>query len=455
MSERRLGTNNNDAAAQSPAWANGAEVDVRAYRRDQYGTNGVKRAQGRAGHGGVTAPSRQSGAVAGGKHAVPQSAGEAGVGATSGEAQPPYKQPSSSEVYHEIARERKRSRKRKRILVVVCAVILTLVAAGGAYALWFTSSLDSALAPDSEKAGNLNEVLVPSVSGKPFYMLLLGSDSREGNNSKAEDEQGSNERSDVMILARVDIEGRKITLLSIPRDTPHKREDGTYEKINEVYNREGASGTVRAVSELTGVDISHYAEVHISGLQAVVDLLGGVTVDVPIKLEYFTTEHDYVILEPGKQTLNGEQAEVFARARHGYETDQDAHRQTAVRQLLMAIMEKTLKRPVTEIPGIVLEEAKYVDTDMKSGDVVSLAMGLSNGSGKFEMYTGTGPHDGDVNPDAGGLWMCYENPEGWRKVMEVVDSGGDPHGMDFSETAIPWRTSSENSEGSSDAGEGE
>ena len=229
---------------------------------------------------------------------------------------------------------------------------------------------------------------------------------------------------------------RKVTLLSIPRDTPWKAADGSYIKINETYNSDGVAGTVKAVSELTGAKISHYVEVHISGLEAVVDLLGGITVDVPIKLTEWTTDDQKITLEPGEQTLTGKQAQVFARSRHSYKTEQDVHRQDAVRQLLIAIIKKTLDRPATEIPGVVLKEASYIDTDLKSGDIVSLAMGFAGG--EMTVYTGTGPTDGAINPLGNDQWMCFENPEGWAKVMKVVDAGDNPKGLELNDTATPW-----------------
>lgn len=436
--------------------------DVSAYRRDQYGSHGVKRA-GKHSHKGAGSNAGQNNmalpAVPAAPAPSPASAVSPELGGydimadehasrtsdgyathVSADASPDvYGQPSSPDAYHEIASKRKRGKTVKKVLAIIGCVILALVLAVGAYAFWFTSSLDSELAPDEETVDELSKVLVPAQPGKPFYMLLIGSDSREGHGANLESEDGDNERSDVMMLARIDTNEKKLTLLSIPRDTPHKLENGSYEKINEVYNREGAAGTIRAVSELTGADISHYAEIHISGLQAIVDYLGGVEVDVPIALEYSTTEsYSHIRIEAGRQTLNGQEAEVFARSRHEYETEQDVHRQDAVRQLVIAILDKTLKRPFVEIPGVVLEEAKYIDTDMKSGDIVSLAMGFADAGKNMKIYTGTGPTDGDFNPIADGQWMCYENPEGWKEVMQVVDAGEDPSGMKFSSTNIPW-----------------
>lgn len=459
--------NENDIYANPNAspYSGASASDVDAYRRDQYGSHGVKRAGHRSRknapasqdapmHPGPSTLERNEPASPAGLADGPASHAAGGyTRQETGNDEDPgiFGQPSSVEAYREIASKRKRGRTVKKVLAVIGGVILALVLAGGAYALWFTSSLDSELAPDQETVDELSKVLVPAQPGKPFYMLLIGSDSREGHGANHESEDGDNERSDVMMLVRVDMNGKKLTLLSIPRDTPHKLEDGSYEKINEVYNREGAAGTIRAISELTNTGISHYAEVHISGLQAIVDYLGGVTVDVPIALEYSTTEsYSHIRIEAGTQTLNGEEAEVFARSRHEYETEQDVHRQDAVRQLLIAIMDKTLRRPFVEIPAVVLEEAKYVDTDMKSGDIVSLATGFANAGKGMKIYTGTGPTDGDFNPIADGQWMCYENPEGWKAVMEVVDAGEDPSGMKFNSTNIPWPESANAESNNSD-----
>ena len=74
----------------------------------------------------------------------------------------------------------------------------------------------------------LTPFLVRPETGKPFYVLLLGSDSREGSGtSKNPDMQGDNQRSDVMILARVDAGKKQVTLVSVPRDTPYTLDGGS------------------------------------------------------------------------------------------------------------------------------------------------------------------------------------------------------------------------------------
>lgn len=326
----------------------------------------------------------------------------------------------------------------KKALIAVGSLILLAVCATGAYALWFSGQLNERLSMGDQQDAAVDDVLSSPIAGEPFYMLLLGSDSREGSGTSGNAaESGDNQRSDVMILVRVDAKNKQVTMVSIPRDTPLTLEDGGIVKLNEAYNIGGAAYSIKAVSDLTGVPITHYAEVHFSEFQDLVDKLGGVEVDVPIELSYKDAlTGEWVTLQPGVQTLDGQQAQIFARARHEYETDQDAHRQNNIRTLLEAIITKVLEKPFYELPDTVLNLAESVGTDLNAADLVTLAMEYAGGSGSMTMYSCTGPTDGDINESAGGIWLCYENPEGWANLMSVVDAGEDPSGLDVNSTAI-------------------
>ena len=409
-----------DSPKSAHAPAHASREDASRYRRDLYGTGAADESRK------AKSGSRKGGGPA---HARP-SHGQPSHGPLDDEG------PSTEDIYEEISRVRKRGRLGKRIAIIVGCVLLATVLAGGAYAWWFVNTLDAELAPDEETMSELQKVLVPETPGKPFYVLVMGSDSREGNSAKHRDEKGDNERSDVMMLVRIDRSKNVVTMLSIPRDTPYQLPDGSYVKINEMFNHDGVTGAIQAVMDLTGLPVNHYAEVRISGLEGIVDYLGGVEVDVPVELTYETTDHKTVTVPEGRQTINGEQAQIFARARHEYEEDQDAHRQSNVRQLLSAIIDKVLDRPVTALPDTVLEIANYVDTDYKTLDAVSLARDLSHG--KTTMYSTTGPTNGDRNRATVGKWLCFLNPEGWKAVCEMVDSGEKPHDIDFAATETPW-----------------
>ena len=329
-----------------------------------------------------------------------------------------------------------------KVLGVIAAVLIVFLGVAIGASLWYGSQLNAALAPDKEMSDKLDDLLVPAKANEPFYVLILGSDSREGTYSWASFERGDNQRSDVIILARVDAKNKLVTLVSVPRDTPWQLEDGTLVKINELYNMEGAAGSVKAVSELTGVPISHYAEVGFTGVQEIVDLLGGVDVYVNTDLSYWNPiANKEVSIPAGQQTINGEQAQIFARARHEYqdfEGSQDSNRQNNVRQLLSAVLKKTLDRPATEIPGVVLQEAEYITTDMKSSDLAMLAFQFGFHPDDMTLYSGSGPSNGDFAEQADGLYLCYRNPEGWKALMDVVNAGGEPTGIDYESTQILW-----------------
>ena len=341
----------------------------------------------------------------------------------------------------DLLQQRRRKRKHRKILMIVGIVLaVLLVGSGTAFGIYTTMLNDKLAIDDKAQAEAVSDALVPAEVNQPFYALLIGSDSREGSGTSSRaDESGDNERSDVIILVRVDAPNRQITMVSIPRDTPLHLDDGSVVKINEAYNIGGAAYTIEAVSELTGVPISHYGEVHFSELQTLVDNLGGVTVDVPIELSYKDAlTGETVTIQPGEQTLDGQQAQIFARARHEYGTDQDANRQNSVRKLAEAIVKQILSRPVYELPGAVMSAAECVGTDMRSSDLIALATAFATGSGDITMYNGSGPSDGDINNAANGLWLCYENPDGWQKLMDVVNAGGDPSTVDYSDTtAVP------------------
>ena len=52
------------------------------------------------------------------------------------------------------------------------------------------------------------------------------------------------------------------------------------------------------------------------------------------------------------------------------------------------------------------------------------------------LYSCTGPSNGDFDEEQNGLWLCYENPEGWATLMAAVDAGEDPGELDVESTAI-------------------
>ncbi len=315
-------------------------------------------------------------------------------------------------------KERGKRRSRKVAAIIVGIIVVLLLALGGV-ALWFTVGLNNALGRTSDAEGLA--ALDEAKAGQPFYMLIMASDTRTN-----ERDTSSMQYTDVMMLARVDNANRKVTLLSIPRDTRYVLDDGSSVKMNSLYGTAGLGKVVDAVSELTGVPVSHYGMVYMSDVKNAVDAVGGVEVNVEVEINNNdpVTEEN-VNVQPGLQTLDGTHAQAYAISRKEANGNQDQFRQQKVRTLLGALADKVLSMPAPSIPGKVIELAQYFETDMSGQDIVGVAASMAVGGGKFTLYQGSGPSDGGLD-EATQQWFCYDNPEGWAQVMAVVDSGGDP-----------------------------
>lgn len=191
-----------------------------------------------------------------------------------------------------------------------------------------------------------------------FNVLLLGLDGRQGVNSRA----------DTIIVASLDGSNNQARLLSIPRDTRVKIKGG-WDKINAAYAYGGVELTRDTVSDFLGVPIDRYAVIDFVSLVKMVDAVGGIEVDVPVRM-YVPLEG--IDLKPGKQHLTGEQVLAYSRFRGTIEGDIDrARRQQEVVQILLqeALKAENLPR-LAELVEIVKEN---VETDLSAKEMISLA----------------------------------------------------------------------------------
>ena len=218
---------------------------------------------------------------------------------------------SRSNPQYSAQRSRKSAKGKKIALGVCCALIVALIGCGTAFAVWY-NNVNSQLntgGKTSEELENINEQLVSTSTQRAVLTrMLIGSDKREG-----DDEGGA--RSDTNIVVRVDPTSNQATLVSIPRDTMIDIDGYGTNKFNAAYNYGGAAATIREATQLTGVSISHYAEVNFEELVSLVDAVGGVDVMVDERIDDTdadnTTDHPEnprIIIEAGEQHLNGEQA---------------------------------------------------------------------------------------------------------------------------------------------------
>lgn len=310
----------------------------------------------------------------------------------------------------ELRRVKKKKHKALKYVGIGCGSLLALVVVFVAiFAVWFGMLGSSMSIKDEGERKELEQELTPVSSNEdPFYVLILGSDARES-------DAGS--RSDVIMLARIDPSAGAVSLVSIPRDTMVTI-NGSTQKINAAYAYGGSAMAVRAVSEFAGVPISHFVSVHFEELEEIVDMLGGVWVNVP---ESFSAGNGGMDFTAGNQLLNGKQALAYARERY-HVSGGDFGRAQAQRQIVEAIIRQVLASSPVELPGLIGQLANCITTDLSVTDIVGYAQefvgkDLTVHSAICPSYT--------LNQD--GVSYVATMFDEWRRMMQLTDAGLDPN----------------------------
>lgn len=304
----------------------------------------------------------------------------------------------------------RRSIAKRALLTTLLSVVVMAIAAAALWMVSVQTRLNNPRVINNDLRSSLKE---QPVNSDPYYVLLLGTDGRPGETEY---------RADSIILARVDPAQKRVTLLSIPRDT-YVTWKGSQMKINAVHFYNGAAGMVQIVNELCGVKISHYAEVNFDGLAGITNAVGGVTVDVDQYMRDTENFSGVTELYAGRQTLNGEQALFYTRCRYAF-ADSDYTRMRHQRTFIKALLSQVLSSgdPV-KIASIINSVADMVVTDLSVSDAISLAsqmVGLNAESGIYTAYVPSTPETiGDQS-------YVIADDDALAEMMKLIDQGKDP-----------------------------
>ncbi len=195
--------------------------------------------------------------------------------------------------------------------------------------------------------------------GKDINILLLGIDARPGETSA---------RSDTIILASIHPSFQKAVMVWIPRDTRLYTPIKGFYKINSVNFVKGPESVCEVVSKLMGVDAEHYVVVNFSGFEKIIDMLGGVDMEVDINLDSYRSN---VHLKKGFQHLNGKEALKYVRFRSL--PSADIGRTERQQRLMKALADKLLD-PATlvKLPRLVPAFRDNVATNISFSDMLFL-----------------------------------------------------------------------------------
>ncbi len=229
-------------------------------------------------------------------------------------------------------KKRKRKRSKLRLLLVPLFVLLLGTTAYGANLyLKAQDVFKSSFNPVDASAKR--EAAVNPLEDN-FSMLFIGIDDSEHRN------QQEHSRSDALILATFNKDQKSIKLLSIPRDSyVYIPEKGTSTKINAAHAAGGPKATMDTIEELLDIPVDYYVRMNFDAFTEVVDALGGIEANVPYAITESDSgdKRDAIHLEPGFQTLDGEEALALARTR---KQDSDIQRGERQQEILKAILKK-------------------------------------------------------------------------------------------------------------------
>ncbi|MEV0352891.1 LCP family protein [Nonomuraea sp. NPDC050680] len=180
----------------------------------------------------------------------------------------------------------------------------------------------------------------PANASGVLNVLLVGSDSQGGS-----DRFDNGARSDTILLLHLPADRTKATILSFPRDSMVRipacgSQPSRRDMINQAFGTGGLACSVKTVETLTKVRIDHMMEVEFSGVEDVVDALGGVEVTLPRAVD---DKNAKLRLPAGKQVLNGKQALGYIRLRH-YGDGSDIQRIKRQQGLMMSMLKKAKQR---------------------------------------------------------------------------------------------------------------
>lgn len=281
--------------------------------------------------------------------------------------------------------------------MIVLVFLILLISITGSLIWWYVAEFEKA-------AGTSIETLWPSINAglrssifednKPINFLLLGLD-------EVRNQREGSLLTDTIMLVSVQQSG-KITLLSLPRDLWI---DSLKTKINALYyygeesdETTGVDLTADVVEEITGQNIDYTIIITLETLEALVDAVGGVTIDVENGFEdkFFPREgvditatdpailYETVKFDRGVQHFNGKNAMKYIRSRQSEDENEgnDGARNKRQQQLFSALFAQ-LKTPTTftnpTILGSVYRVWRYgLKSTLNDDGLISIAKDLRN-----------------------------------------------------------------------------
>ncbi len=261
-----------------------------------------------------------------------------------------------------------------------------------------------------------SELPLVDESTSRMNILVLGIDGGVDGQLLTHSKTGT--RSDVIMLVSIDTNGKKMDILSIPRDTRvFIPKVNNLEKAGHAHAYGGPELVIQTIEEFLDVEIHRYVRADFEGFRQIINTMGGVYIDVPEDMNYKDPYQDlYIHIEAGPQELDGEKALHFVRYRDY--VDGDIGRIRAQELFLKALADKVMRiATITKIPKLISDVLPYVLTDLTNEDLMYLAsigLNIKPNEVRMSILPGESGYIGDIS-----YWLI-DSTKTAQMVDEVV-----------------------------------
>lgn len=301
----------------------------------------------------------------------------------------------------------------KAILLTLLFIVIAGSAFYGVRLYLFSKAIGIKITPqDILEPIKKDPVLKKDSTGKYTSVLLVGIDTRDASSGL--------KNTDSMIIATYNYDTKNITMISVPRDMYVKVPNDTwYTKVNALYaigeNKKKGNGLnflKGALENITGIPIQYYAMIDLQGFRSVIDIMGGITVNVQNSFtDYcYPAEKDSksvhfcdlingmaetITFNQGEQKMNGATALKYSRSRHSSDNGEgsDFYRARRQQNVLVAIRNKILSSDTLLNPKKVLDIIQALQDNLQLSEFTSedlqaaINLGLSQKESKGGMYS--------------------------------------------------------------------
>ena len=260
-----------------------------------------------------------------------------------------------------------------KIGLIIIAVLAVIAGCTYGAANWAMDSMLNKM-EHGEVIENENAQIAPEVSEavkerKVVNIALFGADNSQGPTGTDED------RSDAMKIVSLDFDNKKHKITSVERDVggwipgDHQK----YGHFNWAYWFGGATLAVQTLNYNLDLDITQYVTFSFNAVEKLVDLIGGVEIELTAKEVGALRGQTQNSVRTGKNTLNGYDAMMYCRQRY---IDSDFVRMDRQNNVINAIIAKLKHKNILELMDIVNDMLPYITTNLTNSEIKDYLISL-------------------------------------------------------------------------------